>query len=166
MKKDAKKVKDALPKLSSDEVKDYLETGKVQVADIDLVKGDLTVLRGLPESKVNDGQEVRSEGDVLIILDIKVYPELKTEGVAREIVNRIQKLRKKCNLQQTDDVIVQYDIKKDTIGLQDAINDHSDMLEKTCRRPLELRSDVSNEVISDEEFSINDSIISLRLLKL
>ncbi|OWB80614.1 hypothetical protein B5S32_g4902 [[Candida] boidinii] len=166
LKKDAKKVKDALPKLSSDEVKDYLETGKVQVADIDLVKGDLTVLRGLPESKVNDGQEVRSEGDVLIILDIKVYPELKTEGVAREIVNRIQKLRKKCNLQQTDDVIVQYDIKKDTIGLQDAINDHSDMLEKTCRRPLELRSDVSNEVISDEEFSINDSIISLRLLKL
>ncbi|OWB84579.1 hypothetical protein B5S33_g3228 [[Candida] boidinii] len=166
LKKDAKKVKEALPKLSSDEVKDYLETGKVQVADIDLVKGDLTVLRGLPESKVNDGQEVRSEGDVLVILDIKVYPELKTEGVAREIVNRIQKLRKKCNLQQTDDVIVQYDIKKDTIGLQDAINDHSDMLEKTCRRPLELRSDVSNEVISDEEFSINDSIITLRLLKL
>ncbi|OUM51497.1 hypothetical protein BVG19_g600 [[Candida] boidinii] len=166
LKKDAKKVKEALPKLTSDEVKDYLETGKVQVADIDLVKGDLTVLRGLPESKVNDGQEVRSEGDVLVILDIKVYPELKTEGVAREIVNRIQKLRKKCNLQQTDDVIVQYDIKKDTIGLQDAINDHSDMLEKTCRRPLELRSDVSNEVISDEEFSINDSIITLRLLKL
>ncbi|GME75712.1 unnamed protein product [Ambrosiozyma monospora] len=166
LKKDAKKVKVALPKLTSTEVKGYLHDGKITVDGIDLVKGDLAVLRGLPDSKVNAGQEARSEGDVLIILDINLYPELQTEGIARELINRIQRLRKKCNLQQTDDVQVQYKIQKDTIGLADVIKQHSDILEKSTRRPLEVYSESTNGVIGEEEANINDTILTLRLLKL
>ncbi|GMG33619.1 unnamed protein product [Ambrosiozyma monospora] len=166
LKKDAKKVKVALPKLTSTEVKGYLHNGKITVDNIDLIKGDLAVLRGLPDSKVNAGQEARSEGDVLIILDINLYPELQTEGIARELINRIQRLRKKCNLQQTDDVQVQYKIQKDTIGLADVIKQHSDILEKSTRRPLEVYSESNNGVIGEEEANINDTILTLRLLKL
>ncbi|KAG7893564.1 hypothetical protein KL905_002308 [Ogataea polymorpha] len=166
LKKDAKKVKDALPKLTSDEVKEFLKTGKVEVAGINLVDEDLSVLRGLPEDKVSGGQEVRTEGDVLVILDINMYPELQSEGLVRELINRIQRLRKKCNLQQTDEVLVQLDIQKDPIGLADAISAHQSVLLKATRRPVETYAETSSPVLGEEETSISDALLKLRLLKL
>ncbi|VEU22627.1 DEKNAAC103536 [Brettanomyces naardenensis] len=166
LKKDVKKVKSALPDLTSEQVKEYMKTGKINVAGIDLVEGDLFVLRGLPESEVAEGQEARSEGDILVILDTKLYPELQTEGNVRELVNRIQRLRKKVGLKQTDDVLVEYDIKKDTIGLEEAIQKHSDMLLKCTRHPLRAYREASSDIITEEESEINDTVVGLRLLKL
>jgi len=166
LKKEVKKVKDALPALTSDEVETFSNTGKITVAGIELVEGDLTVLRGLPENKDNEGQEVRSDQDVLIILDINIYPELKTEGLARELVNRIQRLRKKGGLNATDDVIVQYKLIKDTIDFENVVSTHKDLLTKTLKGELEPFCESTNEVVADEEQSINDCIFNLRLLRL
>lgn len=165
LKKDAKKVKDALPLISSEQVLEYVDTGKISVAGIDLIKGDLSVLRGLPEEKAQDGQESRSENDVLIILDIKVHPELKTEGTARELINRIQRLRKKAGLDATKDVIVQYEYVKNTDELSDAISQHQELLKKSCRGPLEPYCEKSNDVLAHEEQQIADAVFNLRLLK-
>lgn len=165
LKKDAKKVKDALPLISSEQVLEYVDTGKISVAGIDLIKGDLSVLRGLPEEKAQDGQESRSENDVLIILDIKVHPELKTEGTARELINRIQRLRKKAGLDATEDVIVQYEYVKNTDELSDAISQHQELLKKSCRGPLEPYCEKSNDVLAHEEQQIADAVFNLRLLK-
>ncbi|QLQ79222.1 hypothetical protein HG537_0B05690 [Torulaspora globosa] len=166
LKKDAKKVKDALPNVSSDEVQQYLETGKLQVAGIDLVKGDLNVIRGLPESLSQEGLETRSDQDVLIILDTKIYPELKTEGLARELINRIQKLRKKCGLEATDDVLVQYEIIKDTIDFEIVVNQHRETLTKTCRSDIVAFDGAKDGAIADEEQSINDTIFNLKIFRL
>ncbi|ANZ77281.1 BA75_04608T0 [Komagataella pastoris] len=166
LKKDAQKVKLALPSVTSDEVKEFLKTGKITVAGIDLSSEDLNAVRGLPESKSQDGHEVRSDRDTLVILDTKVYEELKTEGTARELVNRIQKLRKKASLDATDDVIVQYAITNDTIGLDSIMKQHADMLIKTCRRPLEPLVETSKNVIAEEECQIQDTLIKIRLLSI
>ncbi|CDK28469.1 unnamed protein product [Kuraishia capsulata CBS 1993] len=166
LKKDAKKVKDALPSLTSAQIKEFMSSGKIEVAGLELVTEDLSVQRGLPESKTAGGMEARSEQDVLIILDINMHADLKTEGVARELINRIQRLRKKCLLDATDDVIVQYEILNDTVGLQEAIVNNEDMLTKACRHPLQPRADSDKAVVTDEEVSINDTLVRLRLLKL
>ncbi|ODQ83181.1 hypothetical protein BABINDRAFT_159622 [Babjeviella inositovora NRRL Y-12698] len=168
LKKEVMKVKAALPLLTSAEVQDYAATGKVTVAGIELEAGDLNVLRGLPAEKAAEGQEVRTDQDVLVILDINVYDELKTEGLAREIVNRIQRLRKKGGLEATDDVRVQYELVKDTLCLESIIQQHAELLSKTCRRDLEKYSDVdaADIIVDDEEASINDTIFKLRLVRL
>jgi isoleucyl-tRNA synthetase len=167
LKKEMKKVKDALPSLTSAEVESYAATGKVTVAGIELVAGDLTVQRGLPESRTTEGQEVRTDQDVLIILDINIYPELKTEGLARELLNRIQRLRKKGGLEATDDVIVQYELVKDTIDFENVVCTHKDLLDKTLRGSLEPFSESSKEIVVDkEEQVINDTIFNLRILRL
>ncbi len=166
LKKDVKKVKDALPALTSDEVESYANTGKITVAGIDLVEGDLSVLRGLPESQANENQEVRSDQDVLIILDINIYPELKTEGLARELVNRIQRLRKKGGLNATDDVLVQYKLIKDTIDFENVVSTHKDLLSKTLKGELEPFRESNKEVVADEEQAINDCIFNLRILRI
>lgn len=166
LKKEVKKVKDALPKLTSDEVESYANTGKITVAGIDLVEGDLSVLRGLPENASTENQEVRSDQDVLIILDINIYPELKTEGLARELVNRVQRLRKKGGLNATDDVIVQYKLIKDTIDFENVVSTHKELLTKTLKGELEPYCDTIKEIVADEEQAINDCVFNLRILRI
>ncbi|KAG7192137.1 isoleucine--tRNA ligase [Scheffersomyces spartinae] len=168
LKKDAKRVKAALPSVTSDEVKVFAESGKITVDGIDLVKEDLQILRGLPEDKTSHGCEVRSSGQLLIILDVNSYPELQSEGLAREIINRVQRLRKKVGLNTTDDVAVEYNLIKDTIDFASVIETNKDLLSKCSKKPLVEFSQVENQnqIIADEEQTINDTVFNLRLLKL
>lgn len=161
----AKKVKAALPSVSSADVQKFAETGKITVDGIDLVREDLQVQRGLPAEKAAHGWEARSAQDVLIILDVNLHQELLNEGLARELINRIQRLRKKAGLNTTDDVKVEYDLKKDTIAFESVLKDNSDLLLKCTKRPIEAFSEGA-DVIIDEEQAINDTVFNLRLLKL
>lgn len=45
---------------------------------------------------------------MLVALDIVITPELKAEGIAREVINRIQMLRKAADLEPSDPVVVFY----------------------------------------------------------
>ncbi|KAK9467712.1 tRNA synthetases class I-domain-containing protein [Lipomyces arxii] len=166
LKRDIVRVKNALPKLTSDEVKRFVSDGQITVDGIDLIEGDLQVIRGLSADNVAHGQETNTDQDVLIILDTTIYPELKTEGLAREIINRVQRLRKKSGLNATDDVRVQYKMLADNIGLADVFTAHSAFLTKALRRPVEDFSDSADDVIADEEQTVQDARFALRLLKI
>ncbi|KAG7666237.1 ILS1 [[Candida] subhashii] len=168
LKKDAKRVKAALPQVSSAEVQKFAESGKITVDGIELVTEDLQVQRGLPESKAAQGHESRSFQDVLIILDVNMHPELEREGLARELINRIQRLRKKAGLNTTDDVQVQYKLVKDTIDFKHVVSENEELLIKSTKRPIEEVADDAQDdkVIVDEEQTINDTVFNLRLLKI
>ena len=53
------------------------------------------------------GWLVASEGGLTIALDITITPSLKSEGIAREIVNRVQNLRKDSGFDVVDRILVQ-----------------------------------------------------------
>ncbi|KAK9237635.1 tRNA synthetases class I-domain-containing protein [Lipomyces kononenkoae] len=170
LKRDIVRVKNALPNLTSDAVKAFVSSGTVIVDGIELVDGDLQVIRGLDAESIAHGHETSTDQDVLIILDTTIYPELKTEGLAREIINRVQRLRKKAGLSATDDVRVQYKMLEDKIGLDEVFVEHEALLSKALRRPVEKLGDngeVDDEVvIVDEEQNVQEARFSLRLLKL
>ena len=50
------------------------------------------------------GWQVASEGNLTVALDINVTPELRLEGIARELINRIQNLRKESGFEVTDKI--------------------------------------------------------------
>ena len=50
------------------------------------------------------GWLVASEGGLTVALDITITDELKSEGIARELVNRVQNLRKDSGLEVTDKI--------------------------------------------------------------
>jgi isoleucyl-tRNA synthetase len=52
---------------------------------------------------------VASENGLTVALDISISPELKAEGLARELVNRIQNMRKDLQLEVTDRITVKLD---------------------------------------------------------
>jgi isoleucyl-tRNA synthetase len=62
-----------------------------------------------------------SDGKLTVALDTKVTKELEEEGIARELVNRIQNLRKEKNYEVTDKIKLQ--IKKND-ALEDAIKNN------------------------------------------
>jgi isoleucyl-tRNA synthetase len=133
LRKDLARVKSGLPNLTSNDVKTYVETGTIEINGIKLEKGDLVVGRyvDLPEEQ---GWATNTDGDVVVLLDTKTYPELEAEGLAREFINRCQRLRKEAGLQATDDVDVFYEFEPGTgTDILAAIITHAETVTKTVR---------------------------------
>ncbi|OCT47064.1 Isoleucine--tRNA ligase, cytoplasmic [Cladophialophora carrionii] len=179
LKKDMQKVKKALPDVTSNDCKTYLSEGKLQVAGIELVEGDLVVRRSLKESETSKDQETNTDNDVLTILDVAIHPELAQEGLAREIINRVQQLRKKANLKPTDDVKMEYKVQDDPdqVGLEEVFETQASYIEKALRRPVDkhvvtemdgviANGDKKEDVIVEEVQEVNKATFLLRLLKL
>ena len=178
LKKDAQKVKRALPSLTSAEVKKFVDSKKLTVDGIELDKEDLIVRRGLKEDDTSTNFETNTDNDVLTILDAALYPELAEEGVAREIINRVHRLRKKAGLVSTDDVKMEYQVQSDPdeIGLERVFESQGKAIEKALRRPLDkhvttelggaIPNGVSESVIAAEEQEIEGATFLLRLVKL
>lgn len=182
LKKDVQKVKKALPDLSSADCKAYLAEGKMSVAGIELVEGDLVVKRALGESDASKTQETNSDNDVLTILDVAVYPELAQEALAREIVRRVNDVRKKAGLKPTDDVKMEYRVKEDpeATGIEAAFEQQAGFIEKALRRPVdkhvvtdlepepgkEAMEEEKDKVIMQCDQEVNRAVFELRLLRL
>ncbi len=75
---------------------------------LNLPSGDVTLNKGDYEISSEDmpGWLVATEGSMTIALDVTVTEELRQEGVARELINRIQNLRKSSGFDVTDKVSV------------------------------------------------------------
>ncbi|TPX10576.1 uncharacterized protein E0L32_008462 [Thyridium curvatum] len=178
LKKDMAKVKKGLPLLTSDEVRGYLLNREIVVDGIHLGEGDLVVKRVIKEDESSRNLETNTDSDVLTILDAEIYPELAHEGVAREIINRVQRLRKKANLQPTDDIIMEYKVLADpeNIGLAEVFETQSRMLEKALRRPMdkhevthvegEIPEGKQEGIIAEEMQEVQKATFLLRLLHL
>ena len=71
------------------------------------------------------GWLVATEGKLTVALDITVTEELRREGVARELINRIQNIRKDSGFEVTDKIRVQIELKPQVKG---AIADFADYI--------------------------------------
>ena len=93
-----------LEKNGSYEWKINEETIQLTLEDVEIFSEDIP------------GWLVANEGRLTVALDINVTQELKEEGIARELINRIQNLRKESNFDVTDKINL-------TIGKHDEINE-------------------------------------------
>ncbi len=159
LRKDLGRVKNALPNVSSDDVKAYVDTGKLYVDGIELVTGDLTIQRYLELPPGAEGRYgTHTDNDVVVRLDVQVHPDLQGEWLARELTNRVQKLRKKAGLQATDDVDVYYKFEDGTGGeLVAALTEYSDIIKKTIGGlPKDLSERQAGETVIEEEQEVAD----------
>eukprot|EP00898_Chlorokybus_atmophyticus_P002811 jgi/Chlat1/3530/Chrsp23S03703 len=88
------------------------ESGSIELQGHTLTASEIKVVR---EFKPREGtaagdMDAAGDGDVLVVLDLRADQELLLQGVAREAVNRVQKLRKKAGLLASDKVDVFYAI--------------------------------------------------------
>jgi len=168
LRKDLGRVKAALPKVTSDEVRTYADTGKISVDGIELVAGDLAVQQYLELPPASEGQyATHTDNEVVVRLDVQVHPELMSEWMAREIINRVQKLRKKAGLQATDDVDVFYKFEEGTgQDLLVALEEHGEMIRKTVGSvPTEVSGRKGGSTLIEEEQEVAEVKFILYLVK-
>jgi isoleucyl-tRNA synthetase len=80
-----------------------LEGGELVIRDTTLNAHDIVVSR-----TPHEGTVVATEGTITVALDTTLTDDLRTEGVARELVNRIQLLRRSDGLDVTDRVALRW----------------------------------------------------------
>ena len=96
---------------------------------IALPSGNVTLRQGDFEISSEDmpGWLVATEGPLTLALDIEVTDELKKEGISRELINRIQNIRKDSGFEVTDRVVVEiYAQGDDFFEISDAVDVYYD----------------------------------------
>ncbi|MBQ2172630.1 MAG: isoleucine--tRNA ligase [Bacteroidales bacterium] len=87
--------------------------------DVILNPGDYAI-----SSEDVEGWQVASEGSLTVALDVEVTPQLRREGLSRELVNRIQNLRKSSGFEVTDRIHTM--VYSNDEGLADALKVYAD----------------------------------------
>ena len=92
----------AIAQMSQDDIAAFETAGTFTLCDYALVAEDVEII-----TEDMPGWLVANNGTITIALDIELTPSLIEEGIARELINRIQNLRKSSGLEITDRIAVQ-----------------------------------------------------------
>ncbi|XP_003739104.1 isoleucine--tRNA ligase, cytoplasmic [Galendromus occidentalis] len=157
----SKEVGDGIRALSDAEIEAYLKGETLRVRGEELQAGDVQI-RVQYSGENLDKYEAHSEGDVLVLLDVQPDEEMMNEGIAREIINRIQKMRKKAHLVPTDPVAVFVSAKPENGDIARMLKSHYDFIKNVLRTPLSVGpADASLELIERGKETIKDSELTI-----
>ena len=92
----------AIAQMSQEDIAAFEAAGTFTLCDYTLVAEDVDII-----TEDMPGWLVANNGVITIALDIELTPALIEEGIARELINRIQNLRKSSGLEITDRIAVQ-----------------------------------------------------------
>ncbi|KAK8512130.1 hypothetical protein V6N12_031858 [Hibiscus sabdariffa] len=114
-----------LKAMSQEDILAFEKAGEVTIATHCLKLTDIKLVREFkhPDGMTDKEMDAAGDGDVLVILDLRLDESLFEADVAREVVNRIQKLRKKAGLEPTDMVEVYFEsLDEDRLAIQQVLN--------------------------------------------
>ncbi|UNY99462.1 isoleucine--tRNA ligase [Zhouia spongiae] len=101
-----------------------------QIGEITLVINEKNITLGIEEVEISskdiEGWLVANSGAITVALDVTITDELRKEGIARELVNRIQNLRKDSGLEVTDKIDVKF--QKDSTVIEQAVMSNIDYI--------------------------------------
>ena len=134
--KQMKQIQAYFANMSQDEIHQFEKNNGVHL-NIDGVDVELTLEDALISTQDIPGWAVTSQDDLTVALDMTITDELMQEGLAREIVNRVQNLRKTGGFEVTDriELIIEMNDK-----IQDAVDKFGDYI---CTETLATINKVS-----------------------
>lgn len=153
-----KAVAAAVGALSQDAINELSVNGSVQVdvdgQTVEIVREDVEIV-----SEDIPGWTVANDGALTVALDLEITEELKNEGMAREIVKRIQAYRKSSGFEITDHIHV---VLSHDDNLQKAVEAYHDYIcSQVLADKLEFGAPESGEDLDFEDFKISVDITKL-----
>lgn len=134
LKQDLKAVTTAIKSLTDAEINDTVKRGYVDILGKRIELSEIKLIFKA-DDVTSHKYEVLSDNDVLVLLDLTPDSSMQQEGVAREIINRIQKLRKKAHLVPTDEISVIY---KASGELAQVASDYKEFIETAIQATFNL----------------------------
>jgi len=153
--KDMGLISKEIQNLSAEKIAQFDKEGSLTV----VIAGNSVIL-SLEDVEISsqdiEGWLVANSNGITVALDITISPELRQEGIARELVNRIQNIRKDAGFEVTDKIKVHLQ-KNDT--LETAVNANKDYIKsETLTESLVFEESIENGTEIDFD-GITTSII-------
>ncbi|XP_065205689.1 isoleucine--tRNA ligase, cytoplasmic [Planococcus citri] len=151
--------------LSDKQVQDFVNTGSIELRGHKLNREDLRIIfncSGPTATQLSDQYEAHSDNDLLVLLNVTLDQEMQDEGMAREIINRIQKLRKKAHLVPTDQIYVHYSILPEKSDLDRVATEYCEFIENSIKSPFS-KSKPQSKVIASEEQELKNAKFTITL---
>ena len=161
--KDMKLVAAAVNQMNQEQILELESEGALK---LELQNGKQIELQ-LPDVEISSedipGWLVATEGQFTVALDIHLDDQLKEEGIARELVNRIQNLRKDAGFEVTDKIDLQIESRT---SINQAIQNNKDYIcSETLTANLELVEEVKEKNLKVEIDEETETYVSLDLSK-
>ena len=119
----------------------------VEANDVDIYSEDIP------------GWLVANEGQLTVALDVTVTDELRREGIARELVNRIQNIRKQSGFEITDKINII--LSKNTLS-DEAVKEYKDYI---CKQVLGVSLTLAEKVGQGVELNLDDFTLQAAITK-
>ena len=120
----------------------------VETADVEIYSEDIP------------GWLVANEGKLTVALEVTVTEALRREGIARELVNRIQNIRKNSGFEITDKIHIV--LSKNSVT-DDAVNEYNTYI---CNQVLADSLVLADEVPEGSELEIDDCTLRIKVTRL
>jgi len=149
--KDMKTVGGAIAGLEAEQISQLEKEGKLDIQGYEITLDDVEI-----STKDIPGWTVTSDGKTTVALDLKLTDELKSEGIAREFINRIQNLRKDKDFDLTDRINIF--VEESSPFINDIRKNEEYISSEVLSNKIEIVSSLSNfnEIEIDEvNFKIN-----------
>ncbi|WP_295221402.1 isoleucine--tRNA ligase [uncultured Chryseobacterium sp.] len=149
--KDMKTVGGAIAGLEAEQISQLEKEGKLDIQGYEITLDDVEI-----STKDIPGWTVTSDGKTTVALDLTLTEELKSEGIAREFINRIQNLRKEKDFDLTDRITIF--LEKNSPFLEDIRKNEEYISSEVLSSKIEFVPSLSNfnEIEIDEvNFKIN-----------
>ena len=123
------------------------EKAVISLSDVEIINEDIP------------GWLVTNEGRLTVALEVTVTEELRREGIARELVNRIQNIRKSNGFEITDKIRITISKNMQT---DDAVKEYNDYIRNQV---LGMSLDLADEVQGGTEVSFDDFSLFVKVLR-
>lgn len=156
-----KEISQAIAQLKQEDISSIEKNNGLQLhlkdSNINLTLEDVEI-----SSEDIPGWLVANDGSLTVALDVTITEELKQEGIARDMVNRIQNLRKDMGLDVQDKILINVGSSSNEVKVSLETNE-AYICEETQAKGLSIFNDLSNGTVMDmEEFDIS---VSLEVVK-
>ena len=156
--KNMKKAAELIAGLSPAAVGELTSSGTLELrvngSSIELSTDDVEIIH----NEIDDWV-VAQENGVTVAIDTEITQELLSQGCAREVINRIQSLRKALDLNLTDRIAVSMQGSKTIIK---AVSDNLEIIKnETLSTQLLFEQSKTNQAV--EHFTINDETVSISI---
>lgn len=153
-----KAVAEQVNALSQEQIRELEQNGSLMIeaegVKIEVVREDVDILTtDIP------GYKVANEGKITVALDVNISESLKEEGIARELVSKLQNLRKDSGFEVTDRINVK-------IGAHPYIN-NSIKSYKTyiCTEILANELELAEQFSASAEIEVDENPIKVQIVK-
>ena len=153
------KLKGILETVNGNEVMNELSSRGVFTVNIDGASYDLAKEDLLITTTHKEGYAVTQYGGVCVVLDITLSDSLIEEGFVREIISRIQTMRKEAGFEVMDHITI-YQAKSDEIKKY-LSNNEATVMDETLSDKIEYADDICDSDVYVKDWNLNGIDVQL-----